>query len=302
MSQLGADLQVQPATDDDRAIALGLVFAHLPTEERERRVALALGGFDATDRIVWTAYRGEKLAAAALVDVLPGKTAIIWPPRPFGEQTRETIRELLVQIVERLSRQGVRLVQVFLPNDRRAEERIFIEAGFRCAATLSYLVSLRGTFPTVRSDDGVEFLPYSTALDERLARVIEQTYAGSLDCPSLDRVRAIEDVLQGYRATGVFDPARWLIVRQSGNDVGCLLLADDPDSNQWELTYMGVIPEARGRGMGRAIVRHAQWLAAQAGRERLVLAVDANNEPAIGVYAAANFVQWDERRLFLRVL
>jgi mycothiol synthase len=301
MSQPEEDLRVQPASDDDRAAALELVFAHLPRNERERRVADTLSRLDPAASTVWAAHRGETLVAAALVDVLPGKTAIISPPRPSGEQSPETIRELLIQIVAILPRQSVRLAQVLLPNDRHAEESMLIDAGFRCTATLVYLVSLSGTFPTARPDDELEFVPYSPLFHERLAKVVEQTYAGSLDCPSIDQVRAIEDVLDGYRA-GVFDPGRWLIVRRRGNDVGCLVLADDPASNQWELTYMGVIPAARGLGLGRAIVRYAQWLTAQAGRERLVLAVDANNEPAIAVYAAANFVHWDERRLFLRVL
>jgi ribosomal protein S18 acetylase RimI-like enzyme len=63
---------------------------------------------------------------------------------------------------------------------------------------------------------------------------------------------------------------------------------------------MGVVPEARGQGLGISIVRHAQYLARAAGRERLVLAVDAANEPAIAVYAAAGFVCWDRRSVFLR--
>lgn len=302
MIQPEADLRVQPAADHDRARALGLVFAYLPPEERERRIAHSLRGQDPAARTVWTAYRGDKLSAAALVEVLPGKTAIISPPRPSDTQPPETIRELLVQIVAKLPRQHVRLVQVFLPKDRGAEESLLIDARFRCKATLVYLVSLSGTFPAARPDDDVELLSYTPSLHKRLAHVIEQTYVGSLDCPSVDQVRTIEDVLDGYRSAGVFDPARWMIVRRRGGDVGCLLLADDPASNQWELTYMGVIPAARGQGVGAAIVRHAQWLTGQAGRERLVLAVDANNEPAIAVYAAANFVQWDERRLFLRVL
>jgi mycothiol synthase len=302
MSQPEADLRVQPAADHDRATALGLVFAHLPPEERERRVIHAYGSTGGTVGMVWTAYRGDKLAAAALVEVLPGKTAIISPPRPSDEQSPATIRELLVQIVAKLPRQKVRLVQVFLPKDRGAEESLFVDAGFRFAATLVYLVSMSGTFPAARPNDDVEFLRYAPSLHERLTQLIERTYAGSLDCPSVEHVRSIEDVLEGYRTVGVFDPARWMIVRRRGADVGCLLLADDAASNQWELTYMGVIPAGRGQGLGAAIVRHAQWLTGQAGRERLVLAVDANNEPAIAVYAAANFVQWDMRRLFLRVL
>jgi ribosomal protein S18 acetylase RimI-like enzyme len=237
-----------------------------------------------------------------MVEVLPGKTAIISPPRPSDTQLPATIRELLVQIVAKLPRQNVRLVQVFLRKDRDADESLLVDAHFNCAATLVYLVSLSGTFPAARPDEDVEFLVYTPSLHERLAQVIERTYVGSLDCPAVGHVRSIKDVLEGYRTVGVFDPARWMIVRRGGGDVGCLLLADDAASNQWELTYMGVIPAARGQGVGAAIVRHAQWLTGQAGRERLVLAVDANNEPAIVVYAAANFVQWDERRLFLRVL
>jgi len=302
MNQPEADLRVEPAADHNRATALGLVFAHLPPEERERRVSHTLRSQDPAASTVWTAHRGDKLSAAASVEVLPGKTAIISPPRPSDTQPPQVIRELLIQIVAKLSRQNVQLVQVFLPKDPGAEESLLIDAGFHRAATLVYLVSLSGTFPAARPDDDFEFLSYSPSLHGRLAHVIERTYVGSLDCPAVEHVRSIEDVLEGYRTIGVFDPARWMIVRREGGDVGCLLLADDAANNQSELTYMGVIPAARGLGVGAAIVRHAQWLTGQARRERLVLAVDANNEPAIVVYAAANFVQWDERRLFLRVL
>jgi mycothiol synthase len=297
-----ADLRVQPATDADRAAAFELVYAHLPAEERAGRLAQAIDGARGADRTVWTAYCGGKLIAATLVEVLPGKTAIMSPPQPSGEPSAAAPRELIGQVVERLATQGVRLAQVLLPTQGGGDEASLIDCGFHLAANLLYLVSLIGTLPSAMPEEDCEFLPYSPALHRRLTQVVEQTYAGSLDCPSIDQVRAVEDVLEGYRGAGVFDPARWLIVRRGGNDVGCLLLTDDAAGNQWELTYMGVIPAARGQGLGRAIVRHAQCLAALAGRERLVLAVDANNEPAIAVYTSANFIEWDQRRLFLRVL
>jgi ribosomal protein S18 acetylase RimI-like enzyme len=99
----------------------------------------------------------------------------------------------------------------------------------------------------------------------------------------------------------VFDPQRWLIVGEGRHDIGCLLLADYPRDDQWELVYMGLVREARGRGLGAAIVRHAQWLARQAERSRLVLAVDADNWPAIAVYVACGFVTWDHRSVYVRV-
>ena len=103
------------------------------------------------------------------------------------------------------------------------------------------------------------------------------------------------DVLAGYRATGSHDPQRWLLVRHEGRDVGCLLLSDYPEQGNVELVYMGVVPEARGEGWGMHIARQAQWLARQAGRPRLVLAVDAANAPALRIYLALGFRPWDRR-------
>jgi RimJ/RimL family protein N-acetyltransferase len=49
------------------------------------------------------------------------------------------------------------------------------------------------------------------------------------------------------------------------------------------------------------MVRYAQWRAGQAGRARLVLAVDAANGPAIRLYAAAGFQAWDRRTVYARI-
>jgi hypothetical protein len=43
-------------------------------------------------------------------------------------------------------------------------------------------------------------------------------------------------------------------------------------------------------------------MARRGGAERLVLAVDAGNEPALRGYAAAGFVAWDRRGVFLKLL
>jgi hypothetical protein len=81
-----------------------------------------------------------------------------------------------------------------------------------------------------------------------------------------------------------------------------LLLADHPDDDQWELVYMGIIPAARGRGWGLQITRHAQWLTGCAARRRLILAVDAANQPAVAMYAAAGFQTWNRRSAFVKSL
>jgi RimJ/RimL family protein N-acetyltransferase len=214
----------------------------------------------------------------------------------------EAARTLLETIVADLTQEGVRLAQALLETDHGPEAELLSACGFPQVSKLLYLVSVDGSFPFSRPNDGLEFSEDRADQPQRMARLVERTYRGSLDCPAVDGVRQIEDVLEGYRASGVFDPTRWIIARHRDQDIGCLLLTDHPRDNQWELLYMGVVPEARGHGFGVAMARYAQWLAREAGRNRLVLAVDAANLPAIAAYAAAGFVAWDHRSVYLRIL
>jgi GNAT superfamily N-acetyltransferase len=296
-------LRIQRASLVDQTAALSMVYAHLAPADRERRIA-AQGAESPTAAAegLWVGYRGELLAAAVLAQILPGKTALISAPRVAANQAAETASQLLTPIMAQLSRDGVQLAQALLEAEHAPDALVFRELGFHYVCDLLFLVSVRGSFPQTQPQDHLEFVSYSHALHRRLAEIVERTYAGSLDCPEIDGVRKLNDILTGYRETGVFDPARWMIVRHQGVDVGCLLLTDHPSSNQWELIYMGVVREARGRRFGVAMARRAQWMAGQGGHEQLVLAVDANNAPAIAAYTAAGFVAWDHRSLFLRVL
>ena len=63
---------------------------------------------------------------------------------------------------------------------------------------------------------------------------------------------------------------------------------------------MGLVPRARGRTFGREIVRQHSSCAHAAGAERIVLAVDAENLPAIKMYNDTGFTAWDRRTVFVR--
>ena len=82
--------------------------------------------------------------------------------------------------------------------------------------------------------------------------------------------------------------------------MGCWLLADHAQRRQVELLYLGLVPSARGRGWGRELVRTALQLAHDLRREQVVLAVDANNDPAIATYSAESFLVCDRKRIWLR--
>jgi ribosomal protein S18 acetylase RimI-like enzyme len=131
--------------------------------------------------------------------------------------------------------------------------------------------------------------------------VLEQTYLDTLDSPGMDGVRPMDEVLQGYRQQGRHRPENWYFVREQDADIGALLLTEHPDVGNWELVYMGLAPTARGRGCGMRIIRFALETAARHGAERLVLAVDASNTPALRVYQRAGLITWDRRIVYARL-
>ena len=124
---------------------------------------------------------------------------------------------------------------------------------------------------------------------ERFGDLIQRTYAGSLDCPDLDGIRSGADAIASHSATGVFMPEQWTIARRAGQDVGVQIFADHPEQDAWELVYMGILPEARGRGYGKTMLLQGLHRARDGGRGSVLLAVDGRNRFARRVYDDLDF-------------
>ncbi len=255
--------------------------------------------------VLVAATSGERLCGAVLAQVLAGRAAVVWPPQMAGDQCFAADLPLLAELARQLAAADVCLAQAVLDDTSGHFALVLQAAGFVQAGNLSYLAAEAASFPT--QPPPLDFALVSAAATERqrFARVVEATYRGSLDCPLVDGLRPTADVLAGYRAVGEHRPEWWLVACENTadeerRDVGCLLLADHPAEEQVEIVYLGIVPECRGRGWGRALTRHAQWLARAAGRARVVLAVDAANHPAIAAYESAGFVAWDRRSILIR--
>jgi len=298
-------LSIQPARTGQQADALHLLFGHLPEQERSAVVTNLLADALEQQRPLTgliEARREGELAGAAWTQVQAGATAVFWPPVLAANEPASTGEAMLAAAMEFVSTQHVALVQALLESDTSPEADRLRGAGFRHLARMLYLVSTQDRFPAEAPTSALSFEPFEEQHRDRLADVIRRTYTETRDCPALDGLRSIGDVIEGYQATGSFDPQRWLFAVYERRDIGCLLLTDHPGAGHWELIYMGLAPEARGRGFGMQIVRQAQWMTRQAGRPRLVLAVDAANRPAIRMYRSAGFTLWQQRDAFVRSL
>lgn len=83
---------------------------------------------------------------------------------------------------------------------------------------------------------------------------------------------------------------------RDGQIVGYVYAVRPEALPEGRIEYVAVAPEARGRGIGRALLATAvEWLFAE-GAPEVFLTVDADNERALGVYRAAGFETWRSGR------
>ena len=147
----------------------------------------------------------------------------------------------------------------------------------------------------------LDYQPYDPADPAAFHQTLQRTYEDTLDCPELNGTRTVAEVLAGHCGLGRFDPGRWLLARADGEPVGVLLLTEAAEAGEWELSYVGVVPAARRRGIGRILVHKALAEVWAVGASSLCLSVDARNHPAWRLYSELGFESVDRREVFLAV-
>ena len=282
-----------------------MVFHRLEPEVRQRRVSTLLddirAGRISTDGVL-AAWRGDRVVGVMFAQTQVGRTAVAWPPSVVPGEPIRTLDSLMEATLHRLADENVRVVHAVLDVSAPDDDALLSRGGFERLADLIYLASETRYFPAAQPEGLLRFENYTPANHDRLAAIVNVTYEETLDCPGLNGVLDVEDILSGYQATAGFLPELWMIVRNGDRDVGCLLLADHPQHENCELVYMGISPDTRGNGWGAMIARHAQWITRQLGRPRLVLAVDEDNLPARNLYTSIGFHGWDRRAVYVKVL
>lgn len=261
----------------------------------EKRGELSLAG------LIVAEEAGHKVGAG-LFAPQPGRVAFVWPPEASRDHPRqkEIRRTLLGEIGRRLDELKICLGQAVLDPRAWKTRAEFEEAGFSHLTDLHYMIRPADSLgPVEDSDSSLEFDSFQETNAERFARVLERTYIGTLDCPELDGLRTPEEALAGHQAAGQFDPVRWRLFRRDGRDVGLVLVNEHPDREMLELVYLGVVPEARGRGWGRSLGQRAIDLARRENRS-LVLGVDRRNHLARKIYDRLGFLDLTRQSVHIR--
>ena len=299
-------VHIVPATSENLTAVLTLVFSKHEAQDALNRVRAALAEYREgrlPEEGLLAAYRDGRLVGATFAQVLPGRSATFWPPQLVADEPEQTAETLASQALAHAQQAGAVVVHALLDGRPDGCDIVRLEsAGFTRLAELYYLLAEARDFPTESPEGPLTFEPYTPEEHARLCAVVDKTYEATLDCPGLDGTRTAVEVLEGYATSPGTCPSYWFLIRHEDRDVGCLLLADYGEHGNCELTYMGLVPSARGSGWGLQVTRYAQWVARTLGRDHLVLAVDSVNQPARDMYASAGFRGWDRRLVYMRVL
>lgn len=297
------DAVPEPARTEDWGAAFRLLFQYLPPPERERRCANALhllqrGELNSQGLVIVRGAAG--LRGALLCLPVPGRSALLWPPGVVEEQRSELEDRLLRYASVWLRRQGVLLTQTLLAPEETFLATPLLRHGFTAVTRLWYM--RHDLNLPIHCLNASARLDYQTFDEAPLFRqTLLRTYEATLDCPEINGLRSVEEVLEGHRAQGAFDPRRWWLFWRRDQPVGVLMMTEMPESGDWEVAYMGVVPEARRHGFGREMLLHALCEARAAEVHTVTLSVDVRNQPAWKLYRAIGFEPYDQRVAYLAI-
>lgn len=248
-----------------------------------------------------------KVRAALLMVIQQDQTAILWPPVCDHEIENSDIEEslqglLLEEALSLAQKESCEAVQMTVDcNDLQTSE-LLSKNGIPFVGTMLFLqrpASLGDDQGKEYLTDGeenpcqqgiVRLVPIAQEMDdETLGELVLKTYVGSADFPELQHQRTGARSLLTHRLQGEYDPAHWFVIEQDGVRVGILFFSYHCDLDQWELTYLGILPEHRGKGIARRAIWNSfeQPLRKDQG---IFLGVDDRNSYAIRLYETLGFV------------
>ena len=263
--------------------------------------------------VFWRARRRRRCVAAAMVVPNPGRFGMLLYSSPGSDGVdASALAMLLRRVSAEACRRGLVFVQSLVLPAAGDEAAALESAGLVKLANLLYMrLNLLGPpppddSPRPRESSEAPWCPgqltwrsYDQYDESDLCSTIAATYVGSLDCPGLSGRRVMSDVVAGHKASGTFRPSCWSLVAFDGRAAGCILVNGSTSPRAAEVVYVGVLPEFRGRRLGRAMLDRAVMQARERKDYAMNLAVDSRNAHAMRMYDSAGFKQVFSRLAYI---
>jgi ribosomal protein S18 acetylase RimI-like enzyme len=230
---------------------------------------------------------------------LPGRMGQIRNVILAQTETSQTARQLISALDQQFGNERVAFSMMALEESPTMASQWLETSGYE---SLCHVKTLCQLLPTTNpaTPSSLEFISGAENQRAELAAIIKATYRQSLDCPKLQQLRSIDDTLDGYQQQGLIPANGWSFVHHGKALVGCLLMTAFPGESYWELTYLGLVPKARGQGWGSQILQQACSRAAESGADMLITTVDQANQPALTMYEQLGFMTVDQNEIYAK--
>ncbi len=252
---------------------------------------------------LWACRRSEGMILSAMLLPCAGRTALIFLSPNVDASLHAAAAGLVGAMLQAQNRSRMRLVQALLDPGHENIATALVQAGFLSLATLVYMQreSEKARVP-LDLPPPYRLVHYSRGHRDLFARAVLATYEATLDCPGLLGLRDIDDILDGHMATGRFVPELWHAVYHGEEPAAVMLLNQLPQRAAMELVYLGLAKNARGQGLGTRLLRHGLSLTTAHGCTSMILAVDADNGPALKLYQRLAFQPTTRKLALIRSL
>jgi mycothiol synthase len=298
-------MKPRSAYPDELEPAIRLLFQNLTPEEQDQRVANTLhlvGSGELDPHGIFITRVSAGITGAQVCLPIVGSNALIWPPQVVDDALRQEREDHLIRhACAWLRTRGTKLAQCLLVPDELPQAEALLRNGF---VHLTHLWYLRHNLEvSVTLLDTPVRLDYQTYADnpELFHQVLLRSYVGTLDCPEINDLRSVAEIVAGHQAQGRFDPRRWWLALAGNSTVGVALVSEMSESGDWDVAYLGVVPEVRRRGHAREMMLKVLFEARGAGVARVSLCVDGRNEPAWNLYRSLGFEPYDRREVLLAI-
>lgn len=300
--------EIAPCPPYRRGDVLAFLYRDAPAPLRDRLIDEALRIPEDRQEFL-LASRNGRIVGAVRARLVTSCVAIIQPPEIGPPPGRARTAAILVREMLGLLRgRGIRLVQGVAAGPEGEGARSLELGGIPFITSLArWDRDVREPIPLPEGIPAIRWDRWTPEAESAFAEALEATYEGSRDIPELDGFRPYRVVRDCFRDAGQFDPDRWWLGRPEGiegdvcpSDALILLLALEGNRGSGlGLTYLGLTPSARGRGLGLRALADAAEFASARGFTHLTLNVDMRNAPALGLYRRAGFVEVSRAALHL---
>jgi ribosomal protein S18 acetylase RimI-like enzyme len=293
-------IEVSTVAPDEQQMALAIFLGHLDPNEKRLRINAtiddaALGDLDLGGLLLARLDRSP--VGAGLFVSQPDGTMLVWPPvvgSDVDSESQRLVEDSILQfMLAEMEHKQSSIAQCVLETDSAESADPLRRNGFQF---LSQLVVMQRWLQDVplpaRQSTSLGTRSYDESHNHsEFVSVLESTYIGSLDCPSLYNVRSADRAIRSHRHVGVFRPENWTLYDDNAVDAGVLLLNEQPAQRAWEVVYVGVVPAYRGRGFGRQMLVDAMHRAKSANQQAIILTLDAANSVARRIYDGLGFTE-----------